>query len=366
MHFSVRHYVPCLRWKQGEYQAIFSLSTSTKSFITPLIEIPEIGYDFEAQEEAKSIDQHLAKFGKRLESKWRFGQAFIDLKLVESYHRMEDGRHPVTYVFEEIGARNCPAVPVTGVNRDEVYQRAVAAIVRQNGNQLCVRMGLEEAAQQNAGVRINDLLSFHGTSADKCDFVFDLGAPNFIPINGILALVQSLIERTPHLLEWQTFTLLGTAFPASMGEIEEGAQKRARHEWLLYKALAENLRAQGSRIPTFGDYSVNHPDVLTGDMRLLKPAATIRYTIDDAWLIIKGKNVRKHGLKQYRSLCKTLVDSDEYLGAPFSMADAYIAGCARGHESTGNLTTWRRMGTNHHIEKVVRDVASFCDSLGLQ
>ena len=29
-----------------------------------------------------------------------------------------------------------------------------------------------------------------------------------------------------------------------------------------------------------------------------------------------------------------------------------------GSVGTGNLTTWRRVGTNHHIEKVVQDVSS--------
>ena len=102
-----------------------------------------------------------------------------------------------------------------------------------------------------------------------------------------------------------------------------------------------------------------------GDMRRITPATSIRYAIDDAWLIIKGKS-RKYGYQQYKGLCQTLVRRDEYMGPSFSTADAYIAKCARGQEKTATPTRWRRNGTNHHIQKVVQDVANFCDPLGLQ
>ena len=59
MTFDHGNYVPCLRWKQGEYQALLRLSPSTKGCITPLIEVPEIGWDFELGREAKTIDGHL-------------------------------------------------------------------------------------------------------------------------------------------------------------------------------------------------------------------------------------------------------------------------------------------------------------------
>ena len=56
--------------------------------------------------------------------------------------------------------------------------------------------------------------------------------------------------------------------------------------------------------------------------------------------------------------CATVLDSGFFCGADFSAGDEYIEGCAAGTMSTGSLTTWRWVGTNHHIEKVARDVAS--------
>lgn len=144
-----------------------------------------------------------------------------------------------------------------------------------------------------------------------------------------------------------------------MGEIQSSQAMIPRNEWLLYKQLVPALKRSGIRVPTFGDYAINHPEVSQMDMRLLKPAGTIRYATDDGWLIIKGPNVRDYGFGQYVNHCKNVMQSPFFPGASFSMADKYILACANGRASTGNLSTWRWVGTNHHVEKVIQDVANF-------
>src|SRR6266550_9612039 len=57
--FGYRQYVPCLRWKQGEYKAVSLVSNGARDLITPLIEIPEKGFDFETWADKKTIDEHL-------------------------------------------------------------------------------------------------------------------------------------------------------------------------------------------------------------------------------------------------------------------------------------------------------------------
>ena len=62
MNFDHRHYIPCLRWKQGEYQAVSRLPDTTKRAFTPLIEVPELGWDFEKRKRKKTIDELLSDF----------------------------------------------------------------------------------------------------------------------------------------------------------------------------------------------------------------------------------------------------------------------------------------------------------------
>ena len=40
-------YVPALRWRQGEYQALAGLAAAAKDRIVPYVTIPEVEFDFE-------------------------------------------------------------------------------------------------------------------------------------------------------------------------------------------------------------------------------------------------------------------------------------------------------------------------------
>jgi hypothetical protein len=358
MSFGHCHYVPSLRWKQGEYKAVSLLSTGARELITPLIEVPEKGFDFETWTFKKTIDQHLAPVAKRVMSTWQNRTCFVDLNLVPPADRMKGGAHPVRYVFEQLGLQGCSAIPVTGLARDADYKLAVLQTAGKDKRGICIRISIEEAAGPSLKGSLTGLLG-KGISVKDCDLILDLGSPNFLPLEGFAKVIEALIRHLPDLDAWRTFTLIGTSFPANMGEIRADQVTLPRYEWLLYKMVSRSLIGAGIRVPTFGDYGINHPEVIQKDMRLLKPAGTIRYACDDAWLIIKGPNVRDYGYGQYVGHCKKVISSPSYFGPSFSQGDKYISDCANGSANTGNLSTWRWVGTNHHLEKVAKDLANF-------
>ncbi len=359
MKFDYHHYVPCLRWKQGEYQALLQLKDTTKSKMTPLIEVPEIGWDFEKKIATKTIDKHLEPFARRVKTKWKNRRCFVDLKIISPSERMLDGRHPLEFVFFNLRKEKCEGIPVTGLDRDKEFQQAIQQVVSKDKNGICLRVTLEQAAKSNIKKMIDDLLSNIGVTQKDSDFILDLGAPNFVPLEGFCKLVQAIAQKLPYIERWRTLTLLGTSFPVSMAEIKGGAENIPRYEWQLYKKLTANLKKADYRLPTFGDYAIAHPNVLNLDMRIVKPSASIRYTTNDEWYIIKGPNVRDNGFEQYRGHCLRLKASPYYSGSDFSEGDLYISDCANGNGSTGNLPAWRRVGTNHHLEKVTLDISSF-------
>lgn len=59
-----------------------------------------------------------------------------------------------------------------------------------------------------------------------------------------------------------------------------------------------------------------------------------------------------------RDLCRNLAERSEFAGAAFSWADDYIAKCAQHKVGPGNATTWRKVGTNHHLTLVSRQLSS--------
>ena len=358
-----RRYVPRLLWKQGEYEALANLHSLSKYDATPLIDIPEIGYDFETGEDAKTIDEHLEKFGRRFAQKWGELWAFIDLKLIDSGERMKGGRHPLMFVFDEVRKNNALAIPVTGLHRDSHYQEAVSDTISRDRSGVCIRLTIENVGAPEFQTQLLSLLEQLKVKMEQCHLVLDLDAPaSFEPVAGFTNMVRGLIKRLPELDRWMTYTIIGTSFPRALGKFELGVHIIKRYEWLFYKELLKTL-APTERKPTFGDYAIASPEIKPAkavNPRFIKTPANIRYAIDhDAWYLVKGRNVREEkGNKQYIKFCAALLKSGLFLGARFSEGGSHIKQCMQRRVSPGNPTTWRWVGTNHHIEKTVFDLAN--------
>lgn len=364
MNFDHSHYLPCLRWKQGEYQAVWRLPAWTMERFTPLIEIPEIGWDFEEGRDKKTIDEHLTDFAlKKILRKWGTRSCFVDLNLIRLSERMANDVHPLKFVFDDFREVRCLATPVTGLDRDGAYQREIRKIIVKDKRGICLRISIEEAAKSAFANEIDSLLSTLDVKHNYCDLILDLGAPNFEPLEGFAKAIQAIVSRIPYLKKWRTFSVLGTSFPDTMGRMKLGVNTIPRCEWQLYKRMVVNFKEANLRLPTFGDYAISHPNVLKLDMRVVKPSATIRYTIDDHWYIVKGKNIRDYGREQYRQLSKQVMDSRYFCGSAFSWGDSYIHKWGTGKRNKTSLTMWRQVGTNHHIETVTQDIANFYASV---
>lgn len=351
-------YVPVLKWRQGEYQALWRLNEASKKRVVPLIEVTPPEFDFDEWRPKKTIDGHLEKFATRLKQKWGVRPALLDAGLIDPMERMHGGIHPLSWLLDQVRANGAHVVPVTSFERDAAYQAAARATNAIDHHGVALRCGLEDASDANFADNIESLTETLGLDITELDIVIDLKSPNFEPIDGLALLLSNVLTSSPSFTEARSVTIVATAFPSSMGEVTGPVQFIHRQEWMLYKALIGQLAA-GVRRPTFGDYAIAAPDFAQGDMRLLKPSATVRYAVNDGWIIAKGVNVRDNGFEQYRGCCGVVTGSSLYLGSNFSPGSEYIEHCRVGAVSTGNLSTWRWVGTNHHMTKVASDLASF-------
>jgi hypothetical protein len=347
----------------GEYQAVLRLHDTTKRMLTPLIQIPEIGYDFKEKRPKGTLDEHLKGFVlKKIYKKWGGSFCFLDLRLVGLSARLENGIHPVRYVFDDLRETGCSAIPVTGLDRDRPFQQEIRRVLGKDERGACLRLSIQEAAKSTSAGEIDSLLSTLYIKHNDCDLVLDLGAPdNFEPLGGFAKAIQAIVSRIPNLKTWRTFSVLGTSVPDTMSGMKLGVNVVRRYEWELYKVIIANFKRASLRLPTFGDYAISHPTFSEYDMRLAKPSAKIRYTADHGYYIVKGRNIRDERFgknRQYHNLSKKVIESQHYCGSGFSWGDEYVQQCANGG-SHGSLTTWVTVDTNHHIEKVTQDIANF-------
>ena len=354
--FNHRHYVPILKWKMGEYQALQRLANPIKDALTPLLEVPPVGFDFETGQNKESADDHLGDFGKRLKSKWQARRCFVDLKYLPPATRLMGGRHYVDAVFATARAEGCGAIPVVGFANDPAFVAAVAAVIQLDRRGVCLRLSLIDFDRPALTTDIENTLRTLGVGWAETDLVIDLGTPNFVPIAAYVRTLPALLSLIPTLNRWRTLTIAGTSYPQSVAALAPPYQIIPRYEWQAYRTFV-GLLGREARIPTFGDYAVAHPDLVEMDMRMIKPFAKLRYTITDNWHIGRGTPVRTHGFAQYQDMCATLVGRPYFSGAAYSAGDAYIADCAAGRVTTGNLSTWVWVSTNRHLTKVVDDLA---------
>jgi len=354
---SATEYVPILKWRQGEYQALVRLAGAVKDRVTPVLEVCPVEWDFELRREAKTLDEHLEPFGKRVAAKWGNRFAFLDVHLLRPALRMQHGTHPLLYLGNEARRHGARLVPVVRLDSGEDHLEAARDLAFTDRWGACLRLDLDDLMDPDVDASIQRVLDTLRLSFDEFDIIVDLGAPNFEPLVEFAELVAALLRSAEAVDRARSIVLAGTSFPDSLAPLAKSLQVVPRQEWRLYRQVLQ-LRESNLRVPTFGDYAIAHPILAEGDMRLMKPSANIRYTIDSAWCVVKGNNVRDYGFEQYKGQCKELISKGHFAGAGFSAGDKFIEDCALRNGSTGNLSTWRWVGTNHHLTRVVHDLAN--------
>ncbi len=356
-HFPL--YVPVLKGREGELRALQELSAATRARLRPIVEVPPIPWDYGEDEPLKTIDDHLSTFGPKMQRCWGNEPLWIDLMWISADERLANGTHPVQEILEvgrDVGLR---LIPTTSLIRDEAYQHSVREAVAADKRGFALRVQLADFEDPEAGHDAMDqVCSMLECGPEETDLVIDLGAVAEGNAPAILVASMSILQNLRHAGRWRTLALVGGSFPQNLtGLAPDDISLVSREEWRLWRAVRQRS-AVLKQMPSFGDYGISHPEPSEVDPRIMRPSASVRYTTQDHWLVPKGRNLRAHGFDQYHEVCKTLVQRPEYSGADFSWGDGYIWNCAHREDGPGNLTTWRKVGTSHHLTFVATALAN--------
>ena len=352
-------YVPALRWRRAEYQALLRLDGIVKDSIVPLITIPPIEFDFETRMPKKTVHEHVHPFVRRYQEKWGGRPSWLALDDSVASGRMDDGAHVFDYVLDGLRAHRALAIPVLHLGTDAETTAAVvrAAALDRHGVGLSLR--LEDLMHDDVGTNIRSLLADVGGSPERMDLLVDLGAPNYEPYDGFAEALVPALARLGDTRTFRNLVLLGTAIPESFGPLAKGSHEFPRHDWLFYKFLLGRLPAT-MRKPTYGDHTTVHPSFTADiDFRTIKPPGKIVYATGNTWAVRKG-GAFQGDPDQMHEHCSVIVGEPrfEFRGGSFSNGDDYIEKCAVGAAKPSNLTRWKEVGISHHITAVVHDVAS--------
>ena len=348
MTFDANHYVPVLKVKRGEKRALTLLSRTVRTKITPFLEIVERSID-------KPLEQHLqTSFKDFFEAVSGFHRCFIDTREIAP-----DGPDGAKAVFQWAADNGISFTPVTGISRSVDLEAALA--FRDNG--LALRLEKREFETDGLAGRINAFLSQHSLVPEDIDLFIDLGAVDTMILTGVRRFARAFLEEVPYHERWRTFTLSACAFPQSMAVIKNrySCGTIDRVDWVAWRDGLHARQTRIPRLPTYSDCGIQHPTGVEGfDFRIMRASASIRYAITDCWLLIKGESTKiTLPSQQFASLARALVNERVgayYYGAGHCRGCSGMTECANGRSGYGSQEAWRRLGTIHHITKVVEDL----------
>ena len=189
------HYVPFLKWRQSEYQALFKLKKEIKDLITPYIIMPPIEYDFEEKRLKKTIQEHIEPMPKRLKDKWGSRLALLDFHDSIEQGIMDNGENVIKYVYTKSLAMGCKLIPVISFEKSKWYLTEIKSIISTQNCGLALRLFLEDLDKPNINGEIDQVLEMFDLNINNIDLIIDLKTPDkFEPY----ALFSNLIFKFHH------------------------------------------------------------------------------------------------------------------------------------------------------------------------
>lgn len=354
--FNFRHYVPIMKNKQAECGALSELPHNVKSHMTPLLEIVPIPCDPNTGEKKKTIEAHLTKLPKALETSWgSIFPIFLDFRYLDT--DPISGDHPMVHLCGQLRLREIKFIPTPAFDCPESYQRAIAKIIKSDQRGLCIRIqkrDLEDINEMNRN--IHDILELCGISLAECDLIIDLESIHNIELKGLFDDIREAIRGFPNLKEWRTFTLCGSSVPAKLTHFvgKNTVQELNRTEFLLWNMLIfdQNL----PRVPAFGDYGTRHPEMPEFGRRIFHMYAKLVYTLPEAYLVIMKDDVKEFGWDQFNRVCEELVGRPESRDEDYSWGDGYLKILAARGNGTGSPMTWIKASFSHHIAQTLEQI----------
>lgn len=369
--FTHKHYIPILRWKAAEKGALQNLKSEHKSYITPLIEFimpqPKNQAGEKTSKDPKDLLQesigifkkNLPNIAANILKHWGQEAIFLDVQLIDSSIRadslgkiLDDGSKADIFMIPVI-----TIIPVIGFESDIQTRQVAVNFAKKSKNGLCLRITDSNFSEITLAQDINNFVTKNDLKIEDIDLLID-----FKIIDEKMS-CESLIKKInliPHPNKWRTFIVASGAFPKDLSHLEKHNQHYiSRADWSTWTQLIQKLK----RRPSFADYAIQYP-IYSPQNSASNPSASIRYTVEDNWVIVRGEGLRNPkgaGFKQYPAQAQILASQKKiFKGENFSFGDSYIDEKAKdiNTKKTGNPKTWLEAGINHHLSLVADQISN--------
>lgn len=326
-------YVPILKWKKGEQGALRELFTSVKNDIIPLIQITP---DFNESKLLSTIQS------------WENRPLYFDV-LPECY---EDDNEIFFRILQKLNPDY--TIPILSLDDNiDIIEEATSlsnlgfALRIVSANAEYVENTLEQITQN--------------FNPSYIDLILDIKHIDEENYNEKFIVLKSILLDIPNINNYRNIIVATSSFPTTLTNVERYELATIeRLDWSFWKKCVDKLNKKFNINLIYSDYTIDTPNYVAY-IPGMSPLFKIRYTSDDNFIILKGQTIKKGGLDSdsVSDLCNTLVTSCYFKGSDFSWGDKYIYEHSNNSaKSYGNLTTWVKVGTNHHITFVIDQLSN--------
>ena len=344
--------------------ALERLYPQDREKITPFIEFIMPPPKTDKDDRTKIVEDSKSKFlrqlpdmGKRLLKYCGRNTAIFDVHLLDGDIRAS-ALESILSATNEVDLFSIPVVhviPVVGTDADMATRKIATKYARIGDRGMCIRVDNSHFKDESLATHINEFIKGNGLDIKNIDILVDL---QIIDENTTPESVIAKLARIPQIKNCRSFILSSGAFPRDLSDYpKHGNYEKERLDYMLWKRVSDMI---SGRKPYFSDYTIQHP-IYYGNMPGANPSASVRYTNDDKWEIIRGEGLRNKkgaGHKQYLAHAREIIKQSFYKKSDYSFGDSEINRIASQNEKTGNPQLWLNIGINHHLTLVARQLSS--------
>lgn len=325
-------YVPILKYKAGEQQAIKNLDAATSDQICPLFEIhkPKDGVNLREQIAACWDDRPFFFYPL---PDW-----YEDCEDINDWLNKQDGN------FYSL-CKSGNATPVLDLSMLDAISEW--SFLSQQGVAIRIR-GNEFADIEST---LNPVFSSTLLNRATTDLILDLQYAYQSDFFSKESVLKGTLPYIDGINEYRTVIIASCSFPKDMPKTEVNKIFCIPRTESQIHAKALELAKRFHFTYVYSDYGCANLEEIQFE-NWMSPNFKIKYSTNDEYLFIKGLPTKRGGLDVARisTLCSTLVNSGEFCGDGFSWADTCIYQLATGTaKNGGNLKTWVSYSMNHHI-----------------
>ncbi len=328
------HYIPFLKAKRGELNAMSQLAPNVKRRISPFFDFPLKNAPYDSTSYKRAMQGIVAGLVKHWGSDADF--YFDDFDIAQTLQ--VDRKEPYAHILNAL--KNLQVVPVVGLGRG-AHNDSVVELRR--AGEIASSIVAFRAAQEDFEDfdlnedEIGDELSEVFAEFDEIDLILDCRVCITLDVSTTAQQIAAFARKFCQSYNVRRVIITGSSIPASIGDIAKpNTAGTVRRRELAIISKVRELRVD----VVAGDYSIVSPFYSEADFdpRLFQKVTAPRliYSFNHSHYIARGVSLEAGGQAQYGGLTNALCQQPYFRGRGYSMGEDYFDDKRRG---VGNNAT---------------------------